>query len=179
MAREVGNPHMGQDQEAGVADDLLEAPGPGGIVPADPLIAPLKTPSGRRELEAAQDCGAFGCGLNQVAEMGAKGYAMAESMMALDQCAPQRPVCGRFHALESDRLQGGQRRVERGRLWVRADRNRRPRPARATGPQRGQADQPRLLQSFKERPAFNHLRLSVGAVPVEELAHRLCQLMAA
>ena len=114
MAREVGNPHMGQDQEAGVADDLLEAPGPGGIVPADPLIASLKAPGRRGELQAAQDPGMRGCRLDQVAEMGAKGHAMAKVMMALDQRAPERPVCGRFHALQSDRLQGGKRRVERG-----------------------------------------------------------------
>ena len=114
MACQVFDPHVGQDQEAGVTDNLLEAPGPGGIVPADPLIASLKAPGGRRELQAAQDRGAFGCGLDQVAEMGTKGHAMAEGMMALDQRAPERPVCGCFHALQSDRLQGGKRRVERG-----------------------------------------------------------------
>ena len=79
MACQVFDPHRGQDQEAGVTDNLLEAPGPGGIVPADPLIASLKAPGGRRELQAAQDRGAFGCGLDQVAEMGTKGHAISGS----------------------------------------------------------------------------------------------------
>ena len=53
MACQVFDPHRGQDQEAGVTDNLLEAPGPGGIVPADPLIASLKAPGRRGELQAA------------------------------------------------------------------------------------------------------------------------------
>jgi len=132
MACEVFDPHGGQNQETGIADDLLEAPGAGGIVPADPLIASLQAPGGRRELQAAQDQGMRGCRLDQVADMGAKGHAMAEIMIALDQRAPERPLFGGGYALQSDRLQGGQRRVERGRPWVRADRNRRPRPARTS-----------------------------------------------
>ena len=44
MACEVLNPRMGQDQERGIADDPLEAPGPSGVVPADPLIAPPEVP---------------------------------------------------------------------------------------------------------------------------------------
>ena len=171
--------HMGQDQEAGVADDPLEVPGAGGIVPADPLIAPLQAPGGRRELQAAQDQGAWGCGLDQVADMGAKGHAMAEIMMALDERAPQVPLGLCCHALKADGLkpvervaQGCGRRIRTGGYGGHG-------AARTTGLQRGQRNQPRLLHPFKERPALDRLRLSVGAVPIEEFAHRSAELMAA
>ena len=179
MAREVFDPHRRQDQEARVADDLLEAPGLGGIVSADPLIASLKAPGRRGELQAAQDHGMRGCRLDQVAEMGTKGHAMAEIMMALDERAPERPLSGRGHALKLNRPQRGKRRVCRRRFRVGTDKNGRTRAARTSRLQRGQADQSRLLHPFEERPTFDRLRLSVGAVPIEEFAHRSAEFMAA
>ncbi len=179
MAREIGNMHMGQDQEAGVADDRLQVLSAGSVVPANPLIASLKAPGRRGELQAAQDHGMRGCRLDQVAEMGPKGHAMAESMVTRDEGAPQRPLFGCGDALPSDRLQGGKRGVGHRRLRVWTHQNPSTTASRAAGLQRGQCYQPRLLHPFEQGPTFDRLRLSVGAAPVEEFAHRLCQLMAA
>jgi len=79
---EVRDAHPGGDQEAGVADDELKAGLAGLCAPADPVVAVFERPGGSGEADRGD--GRLGAGGDQVAQLGARRWGVAEVVETAD-----------------------------------------------------------------------------------------------
>lgn len=182
MTGQMRDAHAGQEEEAGVVGDPLQAAGTLGRRPTDPGIAGGDFPAGGAKEQTSQRPSVVGA--HQVFEVLAHGGAQPQIMMAGHQGREQALIrMPRAEALDLQRLHRFQVRGERCR---RGQRPRQLRPgtlapamgggALAAG---GQSDQPALMQ-FEHQGAGGHVLELAGVVlPVPRLAEPLGELAAA
>ena len=167
---EIAHLHPGQDQEAGVVHDQLQAGFALGNAPADEAVAGSRLPGAGAKADDRQHAPLAG---DQVAHLCSRQRRIAEVVVADHVLAPQL----RFALIGERSYLQRRQRIDAG-----DDRQLRFRLRGATAVQgavgvaparRRQRDEAVAVHAQHRHPAAHVLQLSVGTPPVEPFAHHL------